>query len=92
MLKNQSETNLKINLEHFKRKFKNNQKTCRLLFGRKDFNSQSLFEYIITLKNLAESDHYDSFLQILNYIWNEFGLKDKPEILIMVSYLLKIDD
>ncbi|XP_070498405.1 uncharacterized protein [Chironomus tepperi] len=72
--------------EQFKRHFKNNKKTFRLFFGRKDFKSPSLFEKIITMEKFAETEFYNNFLEILNYIWHEFGLKDKPEVLIMKNF------
>ncbi|CAG9801252.1 unnamed protein product [Chironomus riparius] len=62
---------------NFKKLFKNTPEIRRLLFGRATLEGSSLFEIILS-NNL--------FCDIIEYIWNEFGLWEKPEILSLKNY------
>ncbi|KAL7051821.1 hypothetical protein ACKWTF_004645 [Chironomus riparius] len=65
-------------IDEFKNLFCSTPKVRKLLFGRKDFKSESLFEQILSLnKDIS----MESFQEILQHIWNEFKLWEKPEIL-----------
>lgn len=67
----------------FENMFRNTPKIRKLLFGRKNFKSESLFEQI-----LGNKMWQDLFGKILRHIWNEFKLWEKPEILTLVSIIL----
>lgn len=69
-------------IDEFKNLFCSTPKVRKLLFGRKDFKSESLFEQILSInKDIS----MESFQEILQHIWNEFKLWEKPEILTLVS-------
>jgi hypothetical protein len=56
--------------------FKNTPEIRRLLFGRVTLQSKSIFESILS---------NGLFSCLIGYIWNEFRLWEKPEILSLVS-------
>ena len=87
-----------INLE---KKLKNTAKVRKLLFGRKTLQSHSFFEKFWGIKLAMEvsddvSDEYYEWIsdqtlhhyKCADYIWNEFRLWEKPEILAMASFLI----
>ena len=61
---------------NFKKLIKNTPKTRRLLFGRRTLKEESLFETILSNELLC---------CLIEYIWNEFKLWEKPEVLSLVS-------
>jgi hypothetical protein len=64
--------------------FKNTPQIRRLFFGRKHFLGKSFFEQILSTIQFNDYDFKNRFQQVLNYVWDEFLLKDKPEILTLV--------
>lgn len=84
-----------VKINNFKKVLKNTHRIRRLVFGRKDFNSESFFEKFWSLKlddldsdkkrSKDEIDRDNQFLDCAYYIWNEFRLWEKPEILILVD-------
>jgi len=66
---------------NFEKLFKNTPETRRLLFGRRKLKRESLFETILSNK---------SFCYLIKYIWNEFKLWEKPEVLSLVSLSKKL--
>lgn len=71
------------NCSGFKRLFKNNELTKKLLFGRLDLYSDSLFEKILRKPKLPYT-YEDEY--VLNYIWTEFQLFTLPCLFTMVSH------
>ncbi|XP_070495883.1 uncharacterized protein [Chironomus tepperi] len=68
-------------ITEFESMFRNAPKVRKLLFGRKDFKSESLFEEILSIPAKKDESWNYIFKEILHYIWNEFKLWEKPEIL-----------
>lgn len=79
-------TTILADIVTFEKLFKNKPKIRRFLFGRKDLKSESLFEKILSLSNFQTEELVENFSDILKYLWNEFQLWDKPEILTLVSF------
>ncbi|KAL7051820.1 hypothetical protein ACKWTF_004644 [Chironomus riparius] len=74
-----------INSEIFEKKFKNSAQVKRLLFGRENYESKSIFEEILSQEILKY--HVSNFDDLLNYIWNEFKLWNIPQILTLKNSL-----
>lgn len=84
-----------LNTSNFKKKLKNTTKIRRLIFGRKDLNSESFFEKFWSIKiddldydkELSDDEIFrdNQYLECVYNIWNEFRLWEKPEILILVN-------
>ena len=72
-------------IDEFKKLFRNTPKIRKLLFGRKNFKSESLFEEILSQPSLRNEIWMELFDEMLQYIWNEFRLWETPEILVLVS-------
>ena len=81
-----SERNFHDVIDEFENMFRNTQKIRKLLFGRKDFKSKSLFEQILSISSMGNKMWQDLFVEIIRHIWNEFKLWEKPEILTLVSH------
>lgn len=80
-----------INTINIKKLARNTPKIRKLLFGRKNLSSESFFEKFWSMKIINDQFDEDSsnekmekYEEFLNYIWNEFRLWEKPEILTMV--------
>jgi hypothetical protein len=84
-----------VDTENFCRLLKNTDKIRKLVFGRKDLNSESFYEKFWSV-NLDDKDADNErskdeiykdgkFLKCAYHIWNEFRLWEKPEILTIVS-------
>lgn len=84
-----------LNTSNFKKKLKNTTKIRRLIFGRKDLNSESFFEKFWSIKiddldydkELSDDEIFrdNQYLECVYNIWNEFRLWEKPEIMILVN-------
>lgn len=72
-------------MNYFKEKFKNTPQTRKLLFGRESLKDESIFEEILSNADLFVNFANERYRTLLDYVWNEFKLWKKPEILIMVS-------
>ena len=79
-----------VNIDEFKEKFQNVPKIRKLLFGRKDIQSKSLFEKILSNCMLNDGKWDEGFGEIVSYIWHEFRLWEIPEIYVMVSLIFLI--
>lgn len=77
-----------VNFNAIRGTFRNTPKIKKLLFGRKDFNSESLFEKFLSIPSKENEINMDFFDETLKCIWNEFRLWEKPEILTLVSIIL----
>lgn len=64
-----------INRLKFMKLFKNTTQIRKLLFGRYDVTSKSLFENILSTP-FEQANGY-----VLDYIWSEFRLSERPELL-----------
>lgn len=80
-----SDVDFYVTTEEFKKIFRNSPKFRKLLFGRKDFKSESLLEQILSIALKKSEVSTELFDEALKYIWNDFRLWEKPEILTMVS-------
>lgn len=91
-----------VQITQFKKIFKNTSKTRKVLFGRNKFENESLFENILSVSkwkhdcfinsnNDESSQEYQnlitSYIEVIQYIWSEFRLWDRPEIFAMVRSL-----
>lgn len=74
-----------VSVNQFKKLFKNTPTIRKLLFGRNDANSPSLFEVILTANTSTRYPKFDTDDCILNYIWTEFELVGLPELFTIVS-------
>lgn len=74
-----------INIGGFIELFQNKLKIRKLLFGRKDVRSKSIFEEIISEYVLKDGKWNEDYGKLLSYIWHEFRLWEVPEIYTMVS-------
>lgn len=75
-----------VDIHVFRKLFKNTPLTRKLLFGRLDYNSESLFEIIISKSGYNDDDEEE----LLNYIWTEFELFALPELFVHVSCVLSL--
>ena len=73
-----------LNGKTFQTKFKNNTKTRKLFFGRRNIYSESIFERFLKATEWTNKIDQTGEFDLLKTIWNTFELWDKPEILIMV--------
>ncbi|KAL7031472.1 hypothetical protein ACKWTF_007026 [Chironomus riparius] len=83
-----------FDLSNFKKHLKNSPKIRRILFGRKHFNDESLYEKFWSIKidkkdsdeehELLNEEKEEVFFECLYHIWNEFRLWEKPEALALV--------
>lgn len=84
-----------LEASNFKKILKNTTKIRRLIFGRKDLNSESFFEKFWSIqvddldydKELSDDEIFrdNQYLECVYNIWNEFRLWEKPEIMILVN-------
>ncbi|KAL7031477.1 hypothetical protein ACKWTF_007031 [Chironomus riparius] len=77
-----------FDIYEFERRFKNTPLIRKLLFGREDLSSPSLFEMILSMNNANVYEKADHDY-VLNYIWNEFRLYEVPEILTIKNPMQK---
>ncbi|CAH1719066.1 unnamed protein product [Chironomus riparius] len=88
-----------IDTSNFIELIKNDDIIRKLVFGRKDLNSESFFEKFWSLKlddkdsdnERSEEEIYkdDKFLECARHIWYELRLWEKPELLVMKNPLYK---
>ena len=82
-----------IDTSNFIEILKNTDKVRKIVFGRKDLKSESIFEKFWSLKfddkDSSDDDYKDAqFLECAHHIWNELRLWEKPEFLVMVNLFL----
>lgn len=77
-----------INIDGFKEIFQNKMKIRKLLFGRKDIRSKSIFEEILSEYVVKNGKWDEDYGKLLSYVWHEFRLWEVPEIYTMVSFKL----
>jgi len=77
-----------INVLGFMEVFQNKLKIRKLLFGRKDVRSKSIFEEILSKCVLIDGKWNEDYAKLLSYIWHEFRLWEVPEIYTMVGFKL----